>query len=43
MPTFYDYGLMPRSIAAIAAAVVTLTLAMWGARRWRSARDRRRP
>lgn len=45
MTTFFEYGLTPRSITAIVAAVLTLSLAMWGANRWRRARDewRRKP
>ncbi len=43
MAALYEYGLTPASMTAVALAIVTLSLAMWGAHWWRAARNRRLP
>jgi hypothetical protein len=40
MDTLFDYGLTPRSLAAIAFGISAMALAMWGAYQWRAQRER---
>jgi hypothetical protein len=40
MDTLFEYGLTERSMTAIAFAIITLSLSIWGACRQREARER---
>jgi hypothetical protein len=41
MDTLFEYGLTARSMSFIAFGIVSLSLAIWGAHRWREMRERR--